>query len=75
METQKKLFIFQEMELSVPKILINKTFLNFLAPKNLMKMFYTVNNTFFTLNKNFLGETGCLSNLYITYWLLKHPVF
>ena len=36
---------------------LNKTFLNFLAPKNLKKIFYK-------LDKTPLGETGCLSNLY-----------
>ena len=35
----------------------NLIFLNLLAPKNLINLFYT-------LGKTSLGETGCLSNLY-----------
>ena len=44
------------MELLAAKKL-NKTFLNFLAPKIYMKLFYT-------LDKTPSGETGCLSNVY-----------
>ena len=38
---------------------LHKTFLNFLAPRQLNKTF-----SILTLYKTPLGETGCLSNLY-----------
>ena len=41
----------------LPQKNLNKTFLIFLASRNLIKLFYT-------LDKTPLGKTGCLSNLY-----------
>ena len=55
----------------VPKQ-INKPFSKFLTPKNVIKIFYTV-------NKTSLGETGCSSNLYYlltaraSSFLICHP--
>ena len=45
------------MKISSPKKL-NKTFQTFLTPKNLIKLFYTLNKTFYTP----FGETGRLNN-------------
>ena len=53
---EKNIYVFQKVELFCRKKL-NKTFLNFLAPKIYMKLFYT-------LDKTPSGETGCLSNVY-----------
>ena len=36
-----------------------------------LKLKFVVNKHYKTL----LGETGCLGNLYFTYWLPKHLVF
>ena len=52
----KKFLSFKKWNFS-PQKKLNKTFLNFLAPKIYMKLFYT-------LDKTPSGETGCLSNVY-----------
>ena len=48
----------------LPQKKLNKNFLKFLAAKNLIKLFYT-------LDKTPLGETGYLGNLY--YLLATQP--
>ena len=52
---EKKLLYFRKCNFLAPKK-INKIFLNFLASKNLLKLFKT-------LHKTLLRETGCLSTL------------
>ena len=50
-----------------------------LVLKILIKLFYTLNKTFLYSNKTPLGETGCLSNLYLlavqAFSFLIHPPF
>ena len=67
----KKFLYFRKWKFLAPKQL-NKPFSNFLTPKNVIKLFHTVNRTS-------LGETGCLSNLYYlltaraSSFLICHP--
>ena len=57
MHPEKKFLYFRKRNFLATKKL-NETFLNFLASKNFIKLFDT-------LNKTPVGESGCLRNLYL----------